>query len=518
MKRSPEKTVAALVALALVGLISVQAYWAKRTYTDAEIVFRDKVTRVLNDVRDESNNSIDCFAMYSKTYIESGEGFYMMKSKWDDKGEKKVWSHSISPDSLPMIFDAPEEYRNSPMSKVFHDLKFSTPVTAEILLRFRYDISRTSPEKEILSKPFSQDNFRDIMKKQEPLLSIYDTTMIDSLIRYNLKINNIPLDYSYAIVKTNSDTIEYSSNPASTKKILRSGIRTRLTPNDLFSKPYDIALYPYNAPRIILRNIIWILSLSIGIILLLLFAFIYFIRTILNQKKLSAMKSDFINNMTHELNTPIANISLAFETLQERNKISTDTSTIPILNIIRTETDRLKENVLRLLRISSYEKNGNGLQQERSEVSELIQNALGRLELKIRQKNAKIEFLKPDLPVYFTGDKHHLSNAFENLIDNALKYSNGDCRITVELIRSDAEIIIRVKDNGIGIESKEKNRIFEKFYRIQHGNIQNARGFGIGLNYVKNVIESHGGIIDVSSNPGKGSCFEITLNENERKD
>jgi two-component system phosphate regulon sensor histidine kinase PhoR len=238
-------------------------------------------------------------------------------------------------------------------------------------------------------------------------------------------------------------------------------------------------------------------------------------RTILRQKKLSEMKNDFINNMTHEFNTPIANISLAYETLKEKGKISNDAYSEKITGIIQSETDRLQENVNRILSISSFERNGIDIFRERMEVSELINIALSRLELKIKNKNAQVKINKPESPVYFNGDKLHMTNAIENLVDNALKYGNGHSQIELELMRSESEIVIRVRDNGIGMAPEVVNKIFEKFYRVQNGNIQNDRGFGIGLNYVKYVIEAHHGKISVNSRPGAGSCFQITLNANE---
>ena len=514
MRKSPEKLIAAVVAIALICLISVQVYWARRTYDQAETVFNDKVIGILNKVKEVANDQTICFAMYAKTYIDSNQGIFLMRGNWH--GEKEVWDKKM-PDSIPMFYNVPEEYKDSPLNRIYKDIKFSNPVTAEILLKFRYDLTRTSPDKKILKQDISTDNFKEIIKNHEALISIYDTLMIDSLLNYQLKINNIPVKYAYALVKSQTDSIEYISNRAQAKNVLASGLRIRFTPEDLFSYPYDIAFYSQNKPELILRNIVWVLSLSIGIIFFLLFGYIYFIRTILNQKKLSKIKNDFIDNMTHELNTPITNISLAYETLLEKGKIAPDEYSSRIGSIIQNETNRLKDNVTRILRISSYEKTGLGLQYQKTDVYELIKGALNRLELKINQKNANIHILKNGCSLFVYGDIHHLSNAMENLIDNALKYSNTNCKIEIELIKSDHEIIIRIKDNGIGISHEDVGKIFDKFYRVPHGNIHNSRGFGLGLNYVKNIIESHGGTISVKSRPNKGSCFQITFNENERQ-
>jgi two-component system phosphate regulon sensor histidine kinase PhoR len=507
---------AILVGVALVGLISVQIYWARKTFKEAETVFNDKVSAILSDVCKEATDFSTCFTLYSKAYINPQEGIYMLKSQWEKKNEE-TWLKSGKTDSLPMFFNVPEEYKNSPLNKVYYDLKFSKPVTAEILLKFRYDLDGTSPDKEVLSQKPSTENFKELIRNHEEVLTIYDTLMIDSLIQLQLKNNNIPAEFHYAILNTGNDSIEYSSMPILTSEILKSGNRERLTPADLFSTPYDIFLFVKNKNQLILKSVTTVLAVSIGIILILLFAYLYFIRTILKQKKLSEMKDDFINNITHELNTPITNISLAFETLRSNNKINNDGYAEKISRIIQTETDNLKESVSRILRISSYEKNGIDLSREKLELGSLITTSLERFELKLNQKKAVINKQFPDHPVYYMGDRLHLSNSIENLIDNAIKYSNGKCHIDLSLAVEKGKTIFCIKDSGIGMSKQELGKIFEKFYRVQHGNIQNERGFGLGLNYVKKIIEKHGGEISVNSEQGKGTCFTIVLSKDEQK-
>jgi two-component system phosphate regulon sensor histidine kinase PhoR len=301
----------------------------------------------------------------------------------------------------------------------------------------------------------------------------------------------------------------YSSNKSSTGDILKNGIRTRLTPEDLFSFPYDISLFTKNKSAYILRSILSGLLLSIGIILILFFSYLYFIRTINRQRKLSEMKNDFINNLTHEFNTPISNISLAYETLWDQGKILKDSYSERTVQIIQNETERLKENVSRILKISTFEGEEISMSREEIGLVEIIEGAIERLSLRIIQKNAVINFSKPVENIVIIGDKSHLAGAIENLIENALKYCNGMCKINIEIQKQKGVPVISISDNGIGMKTEELEKIFEKFYRIQHGNIQNERGFGLGLNYVKQVIEAHGGKITVSSRHGEGSCFRI---------
>ena len=164
MKLFGAKSVAIIVAAALIGLISVQAYWARRTYNDAETVYNDKILKLLTKVRDEANDVATCFVLYSKTYIDSNQGIYLMKSGWQKKGGDESWDRNAITDSIPMFFDIPDEYKNSKLNRVYKDIKFSNPVTAEIFLKFRYDINRSSPDKKILSQDISTDNFNNSLR------------------------------------------------------------------------------------------------------------------------------------------------------------------------------------------------------------------------------------------------------------------------------------------------------------------------------------------------------------------
>jgi signal transduction histidine kinase len=509
MKNKLEKKIIVLVAISLILLISVQVYWARRNYKEAETVFNENINKILVSVKNEANDAATCFIMYSKTYIDTNQGIFLMKSNWHGKDE--MWNANSNPDSISMFFNIPDEYKNSPMNRVYKDLKFSNPVTAEILLRFRYDINKNSPDKFFLGQNVTVNNFKESIKNHEPLLNIYDTLMVDSLIRLRMNQYGLNLKYSYAFVKSKSDSVVYSSNKAMTTEILKSTNRTRLTPDDLFSYPYDIILLNENKSLYILKSIFSGLILSIGIILILLFSYVYFIRTINRQRKLSEMKSDFINNLTHEFNTPISNISLAYETLWDNDKIIKDNYSERTVQIIRSETERLKDNVSRILNISTFEGDKINMTQETVSLSEIINGAIERLSLRIDQKHAQIDLTQSDEQIFVKGDRIHLSGAIENLIENALKYCNGNCKILIDVTAERGIPVISISDNGIGMRTEELDKIFEKFYRIQHGNIQNERGFGLGLNYVKQVIEAHGGKISVSSKHGEGSCFRISF-------
>ena len=240
-------------------------------------------------------------------------------------------------------------------------------------------------------------------------------------------------------------------------------------------------------------------------------SFTYTILTILKQKKLSIIKNDFINNMTHELKTPISTISLAAEALSDPDISNNSSFKATYLNMIKDENKRLGLMVENVLKSALWDKPDFNLKLETINVHEILQEIINSLSLQIQVKGGKIEknFLASTFTIY--ADKVHITNLFFNLIDNAIKYTDKTPEITIETSSTDKTIKISIKDNGIGISKEHQKKIFDKFYRVPTGNIHNVKGFGLGLNYVKAIIEKHNGFINVKSEANKGSCFETVL-------
>ncbi len=250
----------------------------------------------------------------------------------------------------------------------------------------------------------------------------------------------------------------------------------------------------------------------ISIIILLLVGFFTFsMHIILKQKKLGEIKNDFINNMTHELKTPISTISLSSEAMLNQDILNDKERALQYAGIIYKENKRLEKQVERVLNITKLEKNQIKLTKEEFDLHEFIQEAKENFESnQLKDKgefkinlNASNHILKVD-PV-------HIGNVIYNLIDNGIKYSSPPCRIEVSTQDHKGGVMISVEDNGIGMKKENLKNIFEKFYRVPTGNVHNVKGFGLGLFYVKRIIEEHGGSISVKSTPGKGSKFYFYL-------
>ncbi|MDE7074979.1 MAG: HAMP domain-containing histidine kinase, partial [Odoribacter sp.] len=250
---------------------------------------------------------------------------------------------------------------------------------------------------------------------------------------------------------------------------------------------------------------------SLIITVLLVLCFVFCIAVIVRQKKLSVIKNDFINNMTHEFKTPIATISLAAQMLKD-GAVNHESNAIQhIAGIIRDESKRLTYQVEKVLQTALFTESRMRLKLKNVNLNEVIENLVTKFRLRVEDKGGMLfGYFEADCNEVFA-DEVHLTNVVSNLLDNAIKYCVKAPEISVYTRNKDNEIIISVIDNGIGIAAKEQKLIFERFYRVSTGNLHDVKGFGLGLSYVKNIVEAHGGRIEVESAEGKGSCFNVIL-------
>ena len=230
--------------------------------------------------------------------------------------------------------------------------------------------------------------------------------------------------------------------------------------------------------------------------------------SLMKQKRLLQTNVDFFNNMAHEFRTPLSNIGLAVNMLSKKHG---ELKGNQLIEIIRRENKQLLHEVERVLQLAKVENGDYALEKERVSVSQLLQNAIDSLSMPIAERQATL--LLEDVPndLYIFGDKQHLGNVFRNLLDNALKYTKERPLIRISVQTDDKGVIVAVQDNGIGIPTNQREMIFEKFQRIHHGDKHAAKGFGLGLAYVKNMIELHKGFVRVSSEENRGSKFEVYL-------
>jgi two-component system, OmpR family, phosphate regulon sensor histidine kinase PhoR len=263
--------------------------------------------------------------------------------------------------------------------------------------------------------------------------------------------------------------------------------------------------------NIIWKSMRWFIAGAILFTIIITAAFFITIRTLLRQKKLSEIKSDFINNMTHEFKTPLATISLAVDALKNEKVVNDREKTNYFTAIIKEENKRMNKQVETILQAALLDKQEVQLNLKKLPAHELIQSALNNITLQVEEKEGSLDVKLDAAKHLVLADEVHFTNLVSNLLDNAVKYSKEKPLIKLSTSNSGNQLRIKIEDNGIGMNKETLNRIFEKFYRAHTGNIHNVKGFGLGLSYVKTMVDAHHGTIKAESVPGRGSTFIITM-------
>ena len=290
-----------------------------------------------------------------------------------------------------------------------------------------------------------------------------------------------------------------------------SNYKTPLFPYDIGSESYSLQLQLENPRGYILGSLNFLLIGSILLMAFILITFTFTIITLLKQKRLSEVKSDFVNNVTHEFKTPIATINLAVDSIDNDKVIKKEDAVKYFTGIIRDENRRMNRLVEQVLKMALVERAGLKQNPQTLDIHDVINTAVGHFELQIANKGGSIvkEFNASN-PVV-EADEMHMLNALVNLIDNAIKYSPSQPFVKICTFNTSNKLNISVIDKGIGMKKDAQRHIFDKFYRHTDGNIHNIKGFGLGLAFVKSIVEAHNGRISVSSELGKGSRFDITI-------
>ena len=329
------------------------------------------------------------------------------------------------------------------------------------------------------------------------------TTDISGIIKNELEKKNIDLSFEYAI--WSSDLNHYSS-PGYNSGMYNNSYRRPLTSDN----SYILCLYINQPKNYILGRTSWIIGASVLFTIIIISAFAVTVRTVFRQKQISEIKSDFINNMTHEFKTPLATISLAVDALSNPKVKGAPTQIDYYTGIIREENKRMNKQVEKILQAAQLDTNDLDLNLQTIDVHQIITNASANIMLMIVEKNGSLEQKLSAKKFIIKADEVHFSNIIANLLDNAIKYSKDPTKIVVETVNNSSKTItIKIKDNGIGMSKEIIGHIFEKFYRAHTGNIHNVKGFGLGLSYVKSVVDAHNGKIKVDSAVGKGSTFSV---------
>lgn len=333
--------------------------------------------------------------------------------------------------------------------------------------------------------------------------------LLENLLKNEFTERNIKIDFEYVIYDCFTDSIVFGDYVSIDKQ----------EQNQLQSKSYEMdwdkdghyfgVYFPTKQTYILNEMGIWLFSSSIILIIIIFFA--YTITVILKQKRLSEIKNDFINNITHEFKTPISTISLSADVLLSKNIITEPERLTNYASIIKEENNRLKNQVDKVLQLATLEDGKLKLETEEIDLHQLINNAVKSFELIVKERKGHITCKLQAGTHVLNGDRVHITNAIHNLIDNAIKYSSDIPEVTITTNSHNGWIEISVRDNGIGIPRDGQKYIFDKFYRAPTNNVHDVKGFGLGLNYVKTIVEAYDGSVKLVSKENNGSTFVIKL-------
>lgn len=476
-----------LMSLALVGLISLQVYWigwnirlnevkfdtdvfdalnkvASRLQYNAEM----KVQEALNASRRQSNSEANRNIREAAKYLENGFA------------SRKVGSN----DSLPNPVGEGETFEEN--INRWEYMKVIQLVDAKPLAeRISLDMLNRSVREEIESRGIK---------------SIYQYGV------YSSARNSYVIVNDHFVVEDNGPQVAHGGAPT----LFNSPYKVALFTQDIESPGY-LSLYFPNRTRLVLQSVLGTLLLSIIFTGIILFCFWYTIQVIYRQKQLSEMKTDFINNMTHEFKTPIATISLAADSISSPKILNSPDKIKRFIDIIRQENRRMNSQVEKVLQVAVIDKKDFELSVGELNMHEVIQQAVDNFSLQIenREGNLEVDFQAQNSII--EGDSTHIASIIHNLLDNANKYSPDKPHIIVSTRNVPIGLEITVQDRGLGISKEARKHVFDKFYRVHTGNLHDVKGFGLGLSYVKAIMTAHKGLVDVHSELGKGSSFVLTF-------
>lgn len=356
---------------------------------------------------------------------------------------------------------------------------------------------------------------KDFIYTKRPIEQRVNRFLLDTLLKKEFVENGIALPYEFAVRGRSDNSLIFSTASLRPREWEEKSYKASLFPSETISAPNSLYVYFPDQQKYILSNM-GVMFGGSGILIVVIMACFYMaVTTILRQKKLSDIKNDFINNMTHEFKTPISTIALAAEMAQENSaKIPQAENSSRLdryLGIIKEENKRLGTHVEKVLQMALLDKGHVKLKISEADVHDLIGKALNAQSVQIEQRDGEVDLDFEATHEVVSGDEIHISNVLNNLIDNAIKYSPEKLHIRIRTWNENNGINIAISDSGIGMNRDQQHRIFDTFYRVPTGNVHDVKGFGLGLSYVKKMVEAHEGTVQVESKPGEGSTFTVWL-------
>ncbi len=507
MRRKLIPLLGAATAVAAFCLVAFQLFWISEAKKIKEEEFNNSVNATLDNIISRMEKDEVYFQMVND--ISSSSGYAFKNAKSGIRSLQKEQQTFV----INLRDTASINKRFSPIADpVVMGQLYSTLQSIDKQQReqAKRDPEKVKIDERLNYKKVLVDNIVEkIISVEVPIEQRISEGELDSLIRKEFRNKGLNLNYEFAVHHASGDLL-FGSKKLPLTEDKNTYVR-QLFPNDLLSERYFLSIsFPRKQSYIFISMGVTLFT-SIGLLVIVMGVFLSTLITIMRQKKLSQMRSDFVSNMTHELKTPIATITLAAEMLNDPNIPSEKKNYASLSNVIQAQAKRLSMLVERSLQLAMFEHGRLRLRVKRCDFHALAAKVLDGFSLQAENLGAHIAraFNAPNSNIMV--DEVHFSNIFSNLVDNALKYSKENPLIVISTKNVDDKLLIQVRDNGIGIAKEDVKRVFEQFYRVHTGNLHNVKGFGLGLNYVKQIVEQHGGQIWLESELGKGSTFNILM-------
>ena len=513
-----------VVSLALTGLVGIQIYWIVNAMSVREAEFERNARDAISDVANKLER-LEIGAIFQRKMkfrigtnhiLAENDSLKILQAQLDSALNKDSANETSLSTNIYGNNHMKQEASDSGGAKI--DTSLSENLANEIDMTYTFIDSIEKNLNHVTLTLFQKyDLIRSVF---DEILSVnrsmkvekrINKNILDSLISEELARKGIHTDYEYGIFSQSRDELVMEKTGNYHNELKTKGFATSLFPAELQNNPDYLLVYFPNSKSYIYKKMSSMLLVSFFLILIIIYLFAYTINTIIRQKKLSEMKNDFINNMTHEFKTPISTVSLACEALGDQDIKKSQNLYDNYIGIINEENKRLGVMAEKILQTAILDKGQLKLKPEILNIHDLIDDVIKKIAIQVEIKDgAIIRDYRAGTPT-LKGDKVHLTNVIYNLLDNANKYSPRKPVIKVSTENNSEKVIISIRDNGIGISKANLKKIFEKLYRVPTGNIHDVKGFGLGLSYVKFIVEKHGGKVLVESEPEKGSVFKIAL-------
>lgn len=506
----------AVMSLSLIGIIFVQGYWIKKALVSKEEQFSFNARQSLIEVADEvKNQEIDDYyvkyasladTIQSPNTTNYSQLFHVEKNELTN--DTYILTNSILQEDYKIHSPIPGSGQDSVDFKKLINRKVTLlrkdEMDKEIGLSAREKFERVTRLKDD-EKLLLLDAIKE-RTDREPIYDRIDKTELHKLIDKQLEMRNIKSDYDFGIFSNGLATKVTTSNfqPKST-----SAYGVSIFPSDKTN--YKLFIHFTEKEKEIFSSIFWMAALSVVFTIVIIVAYAGAIYQLLKQRRISEIKTDFINNMTHEFKTPIATINLALDSLNNPKIAGSSDKLKNYLKMIRDENHRMHAQVENVLRISKLERNELNLKKQRQQLNELVEQAITHVKLIAENRQGYIKTHFEATQHTILANESHFVNVLVNILDNGMKYSQDTPKIDVFTENVKNYVVVKIQDQGQGMSKAVQKKIFDKFYREHTGDIHNVKGHGLGLAYSKKIIEDHQGELSVESENQKGSTFIIKL-------